>query len=77
MSYFAFRKTVQTFSDLIDYIFADEEKRNFIINVPHYCRKCEMLKITGSAITGVHLLAKINGIDKPAKYVEIIKTATG
>ena len=42
-----------------------------------FCTSVEMLKITGSAITGVHLLAKTNGIDKPAKYVKIIKTATG
>ena len=43
MSYFVLKKTAQMLSDCIEYIFANEERRNFIDNVPHYCRKCEIL----------------------------------
>lgn len=42
MRYFDY---INLFSDFFEGLFADKEKREYLDNVPRYCRQCELLGI--------------------------------
>lgn len=42
MRYYDF---INFFSDLFERLFNDKENRNYLDNVPQYCRQCELLGI--------------------------------
>lgn len=42
MRYFDF---INLWSDIFKWLFADKEKRDYLDNVPRYCRQCELLGI--------------------------------